>query len=319
MSLDDHCLDQLFQPSDGKTPQEVSLGGVPVPMKLRYSKECKNLLVSFHGAVDRNTRTPPVFSPLLPGLGDSVAQLSVSDPSMMREGAFSMAWYSGHEGFRAQDILADFFRAIARSGRFERVVFFGSSGGGFASLYFSSLLPESIAVVGVPQTNMRRYYSVHIKKYREGCWPSLASDDALAREICTDLCKWYSAPRPNTVIYLQSAGDHFHTQTQFIPFMTAISEVKDSRFIAYSGFWGKLGHSGAITSECYLPWIRAAFLSPSIEVDDLLVTHRNLTEPPSQPLEPKPDSGGRQNAPDASDIRLAALLRDYHLRQPTEG
>lgn len=318
MSLDNHSLDQLFQHSDGKTHKEVILGGVSVPMRFRYSRKSKNLLVSFHGAVDRNTRKPPVFSPILPGLGDSVAQLSVSDPSMMREGAFSMAWYSGYEGFRAQDILADFFHSIAQFGEFERVVFFGSSGGGFASLYFSSLLSGSIAVAGVPQTNMHRYYSGHIKRYREGCWPSVPSDEALAEEICTNLCKWYSEPRQNTVIYLQSAGDHFHTRTQFIPFMTAIASVKDSRFIAHSGFWGKLGHSGAVTPECYLPWVRAAFLSPSIEVDDLLVTHGSLTETSVQPLGPKPDPERQQNGPNVSDIRLSALLRDYHLRQPME-
>lgn len=319
MSHDDYRLDQLFQPSDGKSPQEVSLGGVPVPMRFRYSGKCKSLLVSFHGAVDRNTRTPPVFSPILPGLGESVAQLSVSDPSMMREGAFSMAWYAGHEGFRSQDILAEFFQTMAEVGAFERVVFFGSSGGGFASLYYSSLLPGSIAVSGVPQTNMHRYYAGHIKRYREGCWPSVPSDEALAKEICTNLCEWYSEPRQNTVIYLQSAGDHFHTRTQFIPFMTAIAGVKDSRFIANSGFWGRPGHSGAITPECYLPWIRAAFLSPSIEVDDLLMTHHNLTETAVQSLEPKPGPAGPQNASAVSDIRLSALLREYHLRQPTEN
>lgn len=290
------------------------LDGNDIPVKFKTSSQVKALLISFHGAVDRKTRKVPVFAPIIPGLDERVAQLSVSDPSMLLDGDFGMSWYAGHADFHSQEILSRLFKEIIEQGGYQRVVFFGSSGGGFASLFYSSLVPGSIAVTGTPQTNMHSYYSGHIKRYREGCWPALSSNEQLAEVICTDLCSWYATLRPNTVIYLQSAGDQFHTRTQLAPFLAGIAQVKDARFIVNSGFWGRPGHSGSVTAEAYLPWLQAAFLSPTTAVDDLLQTHRSLAQPTAQEAMSR-GLQGKDASPDLHDLKMSNLLRDYHLRQ----
>lgn len=298
--------------------ENIDIDGRSIPVKFKYRKGQKNLLICFHGAVDRATREVPAFVPFVPGLGDTVAQLIVSDPSMLRDGEFSMAWYSGDEDFPSQKILAEFFNELVRAGGFTRVVLFGSSGGGFASLLYSSYLSNSIAVPCVPQTNINKYYSGHVSRYRAACWPSLTSNEQLAEVICADLCELYSQPQDNTLIYLQSAGDIFHIRNHFAPFLNRISSVKEARFIANSGFWGKLSHSGAIPAECYVPWLKAAFLSPSTEVDDLLVTHHELTTSRAfSPVSPERSEKKRGSGAE-KDIRLANLLRDYQLRQSSE-
>lgn len=309
---------RLFSGSNIGDLENIDINGTLIPVKFKYLKGQRNLLICFHGAVDRATREVPAFVPFVSELGDTVAQLIVSDPSMLRDGEFSMAWYSGDENFFAQKILAEFFSELIRVGEFTRVVLFGSSGGGFASLLYSSYLSNSIAVPCVPQTNINKYYSGHVSRYRAACWPSLASNEQLAEVICTDLCELYSQVQDNTVIYLQSAGDIFHTRNHFAPFLRRISSVDGSRFIANSGFWGKLSHSRAVPAECYVPWLKAAFLSPSTEVDDLLVTHHELTT--SRSLSPVgTERAGKGSGSGAEiDIRLANLLRDYHLRQASE-
>lgn len=55
---------------------------------------------------------------------------------MLKAGSHKISWYAGGEDFSAQTILKNLFNRIIQIGEFDRVVFFGSSGGGFASLYY---------------------------------------------------------------------------------------------------------------------------------------------------------------------------------------
>ena len=92
-------------------------------------------------------------------------QLSISDPLMMLPGDHTLAWYLGGENFPLQDLLEELFSKVVKIGGFKRVVFFGSSGGGFAALYYASVLPGSVAVPVHPQTSIQNYYSSHIEHY----------------------------------------------------------------------------------------------------------------------------------------------------------
>ena len=304
--------EQLFQISHAVSDLNIHIGSRIVPAKFRWNNKCKYLLISFHGAVNRQTRTPPIFPPFLPKMGDAVAQLCLSDPLMLDEGKYSMTWYAGSENFPAQILLSDFFNAVTEFGKFERVVFFGSSAGGFASLFYSSALFGSVAVVGCPQTNMYTYYPGHLKRYLEGCWPSLKNVEGLSKNICMDLCEHYSIKKPNTVIYLQSAGDHFHTRTQLAPFLAAVSRAPGARFIIRSDFWGRLGHGASVPIAALQPWVRAALISSSIEVDDLLQSYHNLDS--TVKISNSHDATKGKLMDMSGEILLAELLRNYHLR-----
>jgi hypothetical protein len=256
--------------SEGEQFFTFKLLGGEVPMKIRRMPNSKELLVIFHGSIDRKSTKLPIFAGFFPRL--NVTQLSVDDPSLSTGESNSAAWYAGHDGFESQKILPEIFKEIIERGGYKRVVFIGSSVGGFASLFYSSLIAGSVAITNLPQTNINLYNAGHQTRYRESCWPSLSTNDELAQKICSNLCDWYSTPKPNTVIYIQSAGDHFHTRTQLAPFLASIAKVKESKFIINSDFWGKLGHSFSVTSSTLLMWLQAAFISPSTEVDDLLMT-----------------------------------------------
>ncbi len=304
---------ELLRSSTAGERVDLPIGGTIVPVRFRHVRNGRSLVISFHGAVDRATRSVPVFPAFMRDLGGEVSQLSVSDPSMLKEGAFGLSWYAGHQGFPSQVILSLLFERIVEAFEFSRVVFLGSSGGGFASLFYSSLIPGSIAIAVAPQTSMHAYYAGHIKRYREGCWPSVASDEELSGVICTDLCERYARPMQNLVIYLQSAGDHFHFRTQLIPFLNAVSKTRTPGLVLNCGYWGILGHSGAILPEVYTPWLRAALLTSSIEPDEVLQMHYTLS---------RPDAGRgvkAVNTPDADpsnhgdDERLSDLLRDLTL------
>lgn len=296
---------------DSTQPFLLPVGDKAVPLWLRRRRASKTLLVSFHGAVDRATRRPPVFMPAFPLQGDAPSQLAISDPALMEPGEFSLAWYAGQPGLALQQVLSDIIRDAMRHLGAERVIFCGSSGGGFASLYYSWHFPGSVALVGVPQTNMRSYHKGHIRRYRDGLWPEAGSDAELAKLICTDVCPLYAREVPNTVIYLQSAGDRFHLQTQMLPFASAITSVPRSRFVLQCSYWGKPGHSGSVATDAITRWLNAIMASPGLETDDLLATWHALGatgSPPAAPTAPVANDHAQ------ADLQMAALLRGELLR-----
>ena len=81
---------RIISPNNGISQVHYSTAGHTVPIKWHWPKRSKNLLISFHCTVDRNNRVPPVFPSIIPELGNDVAQLSVSDPMMMRAGPLSV-------------------------------------------------------------------------------------------------------------------------------------------------------------------------------------------------------------------------------------
>ena len=157
-------IQKLFDSADGISRVDLDVFGHTLPVKFKHSQHSKQLLVIFHGAIDRTTRDVPFFPPFFPELGDGIAQISISDPTIMQYGTHGIGWYAGSAEFPLQKVLIEILGEVFICGNYQRVVFVGSSSGGFASLFYSSFFSGSIAIAGCPQTNLYRYYSGHLKR-----------------------------------------------------------------------------------------------------------------------------------------------------------
>lgn len=240
----------------------------------------------------------------------------ISDPSLLVNNLRS-SWYTGHDGFETQKILTKILQSIIQQGGFKRVVFFGASAGGFASLYFSSLFEGSIAVVLQPQTDIRShlsYYSNNFElyeRYFRTLWPSALPSEEWSQKACVNLCDWYSIKRNNSVIYIQSTGDYRHVKTQMVPFLSAVASTGSWNVITSVGYWGELGHK-RIPREHYYPWLQASFSSPSIDISDILTTHHNLVDHKRFEIRQMKTDEVTHNL---QDLNLSNLILDYQLRQ----
>jgi hypothetical protein len=296
----------------------IELEGHKFPMRLRRGHaDAKTIVFLFHGAIDRGRRSVPAFVPFLPGIGKHAHQISISDPTlMMPDAEFSMGWYAGHQDFPVQRLLTTIFKKIQRTFKAEKVIFFGTSVGGFASLYYSWHLPGSICVCGCPQTNIENYYPKHVGNYLSTCWPAHLKKPGTLGDFTSNLCDLYSEKFPNRVIYLQSAGDIHHSQNHMVPFLTACTLSSGrKRLILKSDFWGKLGHSSSIpVPECER-WIRAAMSSPSVETDDILMTWHTMSHQAGQPLkrETKAVDGGPSATFDPALIEMNKAVNSWLL------
>src|SRR5699024_4027987 len=154
--------------------------------------------------------------PVLSGLGISGAvdanRVFISDPSLVLDEDLMLAWYAGnHRQPNLQEVLTNIIGKIAQGLDSKKLVFFGGSGGGFASLYFASHFEDSLALVFNPQTDIAKYSERAVRDFAvKGFEVETDSTNPLAHlpaEVVTDVCELYRIPRRATVAYLQNEKD----------------------------------------------------------------------------------------------------------------
>lgn len=190
-----------------------------VPIDIRFDdRKAPTTIVFFHAAITKAVASYPVFSGGTFSEGIHANRLFVSDPSLYVDSRLRLAWYAGSSTQPdLQEVLEAVIRAAVPEG--SRVVFFGASGGGFASLYFSSKFAGSVAVPVNPQTTLRAYNPVITQRYLNYAWGGLALEKL---PVTTDLIDLYSEPRQNEVLYVQNTGDADHMENHYRPFLEAL-------------------------------------------------------------------------------------------------
>ncbi len=281
--------------SPGDHSINLKVGGIRVYFRARIVAQPKKLLFTFHGAANRDARKVAIpFNSFVPNLDDT-HQISISDPTLMESGDLRVGWYAGNANFDAQFHLRGAFRTIAKALNIERTIYFGSSAGGYAALYYSYFAPRSIALVFNPQTSITAYHATAVNHYRAACWPELTDNEQLSDEVCSDVTKLYAQGFRNTVIYCQSMGDWHHLEHHMAPFVGAIAASKQyRRFLLYSDFKGVEGHVSDY--EAFHDWIQTIARSQGENVKEILnLWHAIRHRPKLDPLTAPSDTGKAQS------------------------
>jgi pimeloyl-ACP methyl ester carboxylesterase len=289
--------------ADGVSTIALDGGNLPVSVQLRDSSA---VVFSFSGAVERAKHPLPRFSSATLHNYVPATIIGLSDPSLAQSEDIKLAWYAGHEGFELQQILPDVLQRIVDSLGASRVAFVGSSGGGYAALYYSWKISDSVAIVSNPQTSLARYIQGHRKKYRAVCWPSLDANDPLDGVIDADLGPLYASRCDNTVVYLQVASDFFHVRQHFAPFVSAVSRDFFARLIIRMESWGLRGHH-PVPASIWIPWMNAALSAPDTTAESIEATWNEQNQfrlPRLQPIELGASANGQ--AVNGEDLRKLA-------------
>ncbi|WP_392336647.1 alpha/beta fold hydrolase [Loktanella salsilacus] len=306
-------LHPFLTPSAEPVRHDVVHDGQRIPLHFRHGgAQARTLFVTFHGAIDRQTREVPAFMGFLPELQGQAHQISVSDPSMLKDADFGMSWFAGHDGFATQDILPVLFRDLQQALDVDRVVFMGSSGGGFAALFYGWHHPGSVVLAANPQTDLTRYFSRLVAPYRAHCWPALADNADLAQVVTTDVCALYAQSIPSTVIYVQSALDRFHMCNHMGPFFAAMPFRKTAPVVLHADYFGTTGH--AFSFEQLSPWVRAILMAPGTGLEDILETRARLQSLTGNASR-LPKAASKAAGPGADTrVAMADMLRDIALK-----
>lgn len=227
-------------------------GGYPIDILIDIIPGAP-LVIFFNAAQDRSEELKlPVFV----GLGivprSDVSRICINDPGMYLSPDIKIAWYAGMEGVDLQAILPRVLDTLIKAADTQKVIFIGGSGGGFASLYYSRLIPGSLAVIWNPQTDILKFKPQHVAKYAyEGFGLSDidVAKESLGEYVDVDLCSLYKEDRRNHVLYFQNASD-WHTKIHCMPFLEGLghevgsektSSLLDQRTFLHVGNWGD-GH-----------------------------------------------------------------------------
>lgn len=206
-------------------------------------------VVFFQGAVDREK------APLLPNFTGvsflrnfTFSKVYFSDPALYLDKKLRLAWYSGTADCDIRSIIRMIVDGLVKRFGWEKVIFVGGSGGGFAALHFSALFADSLAVVWNPQTNILDYSPSHVEDYASICHNSTV--EGLKNSVALNLLDQYKFGHSNYVLYLQNSTD-WHVRAHLRPFLRALRLVdfaddcamalSERFFLVKSREWGE-GH-----------------------------------------------------------------------------
>ncbi|MET1086858.1 MAG: alpha/beta hydrolase [Arthrobacter sp.] len=184
-------------------------------------EDSRVLIVSLHGALKRSKYSLPRFE-WRGTLSRLVAdKLYLSDSTLELSRALEIGWYLGtHQ----QDLTSQYAGVVAefiKYGNYSKVLFVGSSAGGFGALALSRYFPGSIAVVFSPQTAIANYHARHRDALLKSSLRKF-SDFRLVEESMPDRVSMRDAygrgDHRNFVRYVQNAGDAFHFDEHYAPF-----------------------------------------------------------------------------------------------------
>lgn len=206
------------------------------------------LLCHYHGNTPREGIELPIFTGL--GVTSSIAtsMFVPSDPVLGFDASLGLAWHFGCEGIHLQAITVSIVKKLQTLLQAPRVVVWGGSGGGFAAIRVAKDVPNAIALVWNPQTNIAKYTQVFVDRYLRIAFPTIAvgapipSDGEQFPSLCTEA---FRDSYQGRILYLQESTD-WHVDAHLAPFLAsfsgkALSDITDSSNL-----------SGLVTDQLYL-------------------------------------------------------------------
>ncbi|MFI2570473.1 hypothetical protein ACH473_18600 [Cellulosimicrobium funkei] len=214
--------------------------GIPLDA-LVVDKGSDTLVVSFHGATNRESTRLPRFERLRTLSEMGFSSMYVSDPTLHLDSKIWLGWYTGwsweHGGVcNVHEIIGKWATSVAALLGVRRILFTGSSGGGFAALQVGALVPGSCVLAMNAQSDIGAYLVAGTslsqqKDYVRVVWPkvwdTLGPAGVVRGGAWTSQCdsrvsalETYSVPRECTV-YIAQNIEEYHYTDHFLPFVDA--------------------------------------------------------------------------------------------------
>lgn len=256
-----------FSPNQGTGAsrfRHIYPNGSPLD-SLLVSKGSDTLVVSLHGALNRKRFNLPRFERLKSLLGHDVNSMYFTDPTLWLDEKVQLTWFTGWEDIDVQGDIASMISKSADAIGASKIIVTGSSGGGFAALQISALIPESTALAFNPSVVIHGYLvngeaGSHgtERKYVEVVHPDElrgpnrsfdpSHDWATSKGESVSVIRRYSKPLSNRVIYCQTPTD-WHYDQHYLPFLAAAAKGGNLSNVLVYEYGDRIGHFPPSPSE----------------------------------------------------------------------
>lgn len=195
--------------------------GVDFDIALFRSKSAETglpLFVFFCGHVDRTTTRLPAFQrwswhDQLPG-----HTLFISDPLLKRTEDLGLGWYIGT---RKKDLNPQISRLVSQVATTlgtpeSKIVFYGSSGGGFAALRALVEMPKAQAVAINPQVILTKFEGNSLNRYLDRFFDGMSKAEfQKSHSYRNSILSRMSIIKGSRIIYVQNTLDAHHMSEHF--------------------------------------------------------------------------------------------------------
>lgn len=223
---------------------------------LVINKRSETLVVSLHGALMRNKYKLPRFEWLATLRETPFSSMYLSDPGLRLNPKLQLSWFTGWREADMHQLLASWVSTVATKIGAKRIIYIGSSGGGFAALQMSFYTSASYAVAFNPQTDISAYlvsgtkYSAQ-RQYLEAVWPDIF--DAIQNqpqinstwkktiETRVSAVDLYKQQTHNRVLMIQNTND-FHLEQHCLPLIDSVRDTPNAENIYVKTYDGPTGH-----------------------------------------------------------------------------
>ena len=227
-------VENNFVGIDINSRKEISfkgeVGNLPFSAYLYIKPNTDKLFVMLNGAINGKREVGiPVYQRWswheeFPG-----SVIYITDPTLLKYTSLILSWYIGDSLNRLDIRLADFVQRVADKLKVNKIIPYGSSGGGFAALQMAANIGEGCIAVSInPQTNAMNYLEDAVDKFINLCWNGFEKD-ILREDLSFNAIRNYQIKQPN-VFYIQNKVDHFHYQEHLIPFINSL-QIKEDNII----------------------------------------------------------------------------------------
>lgn len=234
----EQTLNASYQEGLGATRYKCSMPDNQPLESMLINRGNDTLVVSFHGALDRDKFTIPRFERVSTLLERPFNILAFADPGLHYHSRIQLTWFTGPPSVDYFTIIAERIKAAAKATGSTKVILSGSSGGGFAALQIAPLLEGSVALVFNPQTQIHKYIlpngSVwaqrnYLNEIAPSLWPSTPEDlgkvnwTTPLKDRLSAVERYQSSPDTH-VVYATNFHDWHHKQ-HFIPFRDSLKKT----------------------------------------------------------------------------------------------
>jgi len=221
-----------------------------VPIKYTRFNDDLRHYVFFNGALMRNTTLYPVFNRHSWARRVRANTLNVYDAATNPTQGHLLGWYHGtREKPLYGDIAAIIERLkIDRGLSNEDLVFYGSSGGGWAALRYAAMFKGSLAVSVNPQIDILKYqFPRVVRTFLSHSYPGLSWEEVASRysgDLAIDPSWYYpqTGEQASRFILVQNVVDGPHYDEHYMPFWQKFSSKA-------AGGWDDQKHNFSIVYD----------------------------------------------------------------------
>ncbi|MBL0511286.1 hypothetical protein [Aeromonas media] len=188
----------------------------------------EKLYVLSPGYLERKKFQHPYFQRMSWLDSINASGIIITDPTLSIHHDIGIAWFQGTKSKFAIPLIVkviEKFRNHLKVIR-KKVLFYGSSAGGFASLMMSCLMKGSCCVVNNPQTNVLNFRENIATKMIERCYPDTTNNEIHNFYILRLSAERYFIANENIpkCLYVQNISDVEHYNNHFIPFISGLGQ-----------------------------------------------------------------------------------------------